>query len=125
MSSPVNFTLNEPDSNFKLSFETFQDLDKKGLIEHAIALRKKKGMHSEFWHKLDGLVDRIKEYKEKTKIEKPRRSIGSSSKRIRMSRKDTASGSHHSSKKIGVDRRYIICFLLKYETKIMLFSLLE
>jgi len=39
-------------------------------VKHAIELRKKKGLHSEFYHVLEGLVEKITSYKERTTVEK-------------------------------------------------------
>ena len=48
--------------------DAYDDTIQNDLIQHAIELRKKKGLHSEFWYKLDELVDKIKLYKERTTV---------------------------------------------------------
>jgi hypothetical protein len=45
-----------------------EGFDNQDYVQQAIKLRKQKGLHSEFYYKLGELVDKIKQFKEKTKI---------------------------------------------------------
>ena len=54
--------------DLEIEINDYNDAAHQELIRHAIELRKRKGLHSEFWYKLDELVDKIKVYKERTTI---------------------------------------------------------
>lgn len=55
----------------RINVEDYKDFSHQEFVQHAIELRRRKGQHSEFYYVLDELVQKIKQYKDKTKIVKP------------------------------------------------------
>lgn len=100
----------EPQSNqsktMVINVDEFKGYDTQDYVQHAIQLRLKKGLHSEFYYVLDELVDKIKQYKDKTAVAKPSKlSKEDSIKKLRSSKKLISLKSKSSSKKVLLDRR--------------------
>ena len=54
--------------SMKINLNEYSEFNHQEFVQHAIDLRKKKGLHSEFWYVLDDLVDKIKQFKEKYSV---------------------------------------------------------
>lgn len=84
--------------SMKINIDDYKNFSHQDFVEHAINLRKNKGQHSEFWYVLDDLVEKIKIFKERTKITKPELEA-KSDRSIPKSSKKLISAKHISSKK--------------------------